>query len=145
MFHIYIGGKIYHVGTSKMAQWIRMHTALLEDLSSVPVTHIVQLTVTQDSRELTPSSGLQGHCTQKPFPASTHIIKINKRPTIQCYYFYFKHSFQWKRWHFHMHSYSLTPFLVPSRFLFLTSIVSLQLEILSLTFFFSTLTSMQVC
>lgn len=58
MFHIYTGGKIYHVGTNKMAQWIRMHTALLEDLSSVPGTHIVQLTVTQDSRELTPSSGL---------------------------------------------------------------------------------------
>ena len=65
--------------TREMTQLIRAYTALLGDINLVPRSSS-HMPVTPTPTDLTPPSGLYGHCTHiHKFPFShTHIHIINK-------------------------------------------------------------------
>lgn len=74
--------KIVKVRTGERTQWLRVHTALSEELRSVPSTNVRQLITSSNSSSRESTSGPLGLCTQEHMPPYTHIqiTKNNKNP-----------------------------------------------------------------
>lgn len=66
------------VGAGKMIQWLRVQTALAQDMSSTPSTHTgcSYLPVTPAPRAPMPAAS-KGRCADMHLPTYTHIIKTN--------------------------------------------------------------------